>query len=121
ITVSLPTGPTILNETIDPGDTTSLPFVLAPVTLDSYDLTATVTAVGSGVTLNTLTAQASARLNVVDKFVQVTAVTPNPAFVETGVSSTTLSIAVTNVAGVARPATAHTEILAPGGSSQWSD
>jgi uncharacterized membrane protein len=117
VTVTTPTGNQNFSPTIEPGETAVLPINTTPTALGSYDLTAVVVAQDSILATDT----AVARLNVVDKFVQVTAVTANPPFVETGTSSTDLSLTVANIAGIAQNVTAHTEILAPDGSLQWSD
>ena len=66
-------------------------------------------------------ARATAGLNVVDAFVRVLSVNADPAFVETGVSSTTLSVEIANVANVYQEAVAYTQILAPDGSEAWSN
>ncbi|MCP4592596.1 MAG: hypothetical protein GY842_17830, partial [bacterium] len=70
---------------------------------------------------NLIQAQAAANLNVVDAFVRVLAVNADPAFVETGISSSTLSAQVANVANIYRTATARTRILAAGGSQVWTN
>ncbi|MCL4266411.1 MAG: VCBS repeat-containing protein [Anaerolineae bacterium] len=117
VTVTTPTGDQTFSPSLDPGDTAVLPINTSPAALGSYDLIANVVAEDSILATDT----AVARLNVVDKFVQVTAVAANPPFVETGTSSTDLSVTVANVAGIRQDLTAHTQILAPGGSIQWSD
>ncbi|MBX3059649.1 MAG: VCBS repeat-containing protein [Anaerolineae bacterium] len=116
VTVTTPGGDQTYNPTLDPGDTAVLPINTTPASLGSYDLAATVVAQASSLASDT----AVARLNVVDKFVQVTAVAADPPFVETGTSSTDLSVTVANVAGIRQNLIAHSEILAPGGSVQWS-
>ncbi len=117
VTVTTPSGDQTFSPSLDPGDTAVLPINTTPASLGSYDLTAVVVAEDSILAADT----AVARLNVVDKFVQVTAVTADPPFVETGTSSTDLSVTVANVAGIRQALTAHTEILAPDGTVQWSD
>lgn len=119
ITVSTPTGNQNYNPTIAAGGSAVLPISTTPGQLGSYDLTAQVRPTGPNVLLP-MVGTAVARLNVVDKFVQVTAVTADPPFVETGVSSTDLSVEVANVAGVAQNVVAHTEIVDGNGSPQWS-
>ncbi|NHZ72234.1 MAG: hypothetical protein GWP17_04005 [Aquificales bacterium] len=99
ITVTgLPSGDSFFNEAINPGTTVTLPINATPAVLGAFDLEAEVTAVGSF----TLTPQttAVARLNVVDKFLQVTQVIADPDFVETGVSATTLSVEIAGAAAV---------------------
>ncbi|GIK54769.1 MAG: hypothetical protein HND44_04885 [Chloroflexi bacterium] len=117
VTVTTPTGDQTFSPSLNPGDTAVLLINTTPASLGSYDLTAVVVAEDSSLASDT----AVARLNVVDKFVQVTAVTADPPFVETGTSSTDLSVTVANVAGIRQDLIAHTEILAPGGTVQWSD
>ena len=119
ITLDLPAGLQTFNDTIPAGTTTSYDNVLTVAALDTYLLQADVTAVAPDVQLP-VSAQANATLRVVDRFVQLTAVTPTPAFVETGVSSTTLNIDIANVANIARAATAQTNIIAPSGSLSYT-
>ncbi len=121
VSATTPTGIQNFNTTLVPGESTYLPVSTAPVALGSYDVTAEIVPTGPDVTM-AITKTAVARLNVVDKFVQVTAVAATPTFVETGTSSTSLSVDVTNVANTARAANARTAILAPsGGISYTSD
>ena len=81
-------------------------------------LLAEAEATGVGVNAGNFSA-ATGWLNVVDRFVQITAVVVDPPFVETGVSSTTLSIDVANVANVARDAP-RTRLTAEGGAPAYS-
>jgi uncharacterized membrane protein len=115
----LPGGAVQQNLTIDPGATTSLPLGATPATLGVYDLAATITPLTPGLTLD-VTARAEARLNVVDRFVQVTQVSSTPAFVETGGSSTSVAATIANLAGVARPANARTTVAGPDGAPRFS-
>jgi len=118
ITVTgVPGGEQLFTSTINPGQTTSLPVNVTPVSLGSLDLNATAAATVPDVVVPVGTT-ATARLNVVDKFVQVTAVTPNPAFVDTGSSQTTLNINIDNSAGIAQTVTALTEIHDANGTLQ---
>ncbi|MCP4361020.1 MAG: hypothetical protein GY796_23685, partial [Chloroflexi bacterium] len=117
VTVTTPSGNQTFNPTILAGGTAVIPVNTTPAQLGNYDVTAAVVAVGLPVAADT----AVARLNVVDKFVQVIQVTADPPFVETGSSSTDLSIEVANVASIRQDVIAHTEILTPGGGLQWSD
>ena len=120
VTLTLPAGTDTFTTTLAPSAINTVEVAVSGVSLGLQDLTAAATAIGPDVTVANLTASALARLNVVDRYVQITAVTADPAFVETGVSSTTLSIDVTNVANVARAATAHTAIHAPGGGLSYT-
>jgi uncharacterized membrane protein/PKD repeat protein len=121
ITVSgAPGGDLTFDETIAPGETANLPVEITPAALGVYGLTATVSPVDPELTVN-LTRQATARLNVVDKFVQVLRVSADPAFVETGASSTSISVEIANVAGVPQPVNARTAVLAPDGASLFND
>jgi hypothetical protein len=81
------------------------------------DLSATAVVVGQ----DSILSYSNAILNAVDKFVQLTAVIPDPPFVETGVSATDLSIGVANNANILQLATAHVEILPPSGAVQFTD
>ncbi|MCB9418991.1 MAG: hypothetical protein H6667_04265 [Ardenticatenaceae bacterium] len=117
ITVTgLPGGDLFFNETIQPGAAISLPITPAATTQGAYDITATITPVGVGI----IEATAVARFNVVDKFVQVTQVVATPDFVETGISSTDLSVEIANVSGIAQVGNARTAVLAPDGSTAWT-
>ena len=64
---------------------------------------------------------AGAVLKSMPAFINVTALTAAPAFVETGVSSTTLAVAVANIANVPRAVTAQVAILAPDTTPVWTD
>jgi hypothetical protein len=119
ITVDLPSGTQTFNEAIPAGATSSTDYVLAVPTLDTYLLQAEAVAIAPDVQLP-VSAHANASLRVVDKFIQLTAVTPNPPFVETGVSSTTISIEVANIANIARSATAVTAVIAPSGGISFT-
>ena len=118
ITGLSPAPPLLFSPAIPPGATVNLPVTPAPNVMGNFSLTAEIVAdvVGEVEVRRT----AVARLNVVDKFVQVTEVIADPPFVETGVSSTSLSVEVANFAGVALAANAHTAILAPNGSQQFN-
>jgi uncharacterized membrane protein len=116
ITLELATGTSSFTETINPGDTFTAPVSVATTTLALHTLQADVVVVG----LPLVADSAEAHLNVVDRLVQVTAVHADPAFVETGTSSTTLSVDVANVANVPREANARTTILAPTSSTSWT-
>ncbi|MFO7541034.1 MAG: PKD domain-containing protein [Chloroflexota bacterium] len=119
ITVTgLPGGDLLFNETISPGATTNLPIAPTPNVLGNFNLTAVIVAAVAGEV--DVRKTAVARLNVVDKFVQVTQVSADPPFVETGVSSTDLRVEVANFAGVGLAATAETAVFAPDGSQQFS-
>jgi uncharacterized membrane protein len=110
LTVTLPSGVQSFSPSVDPGETTTIPASLNLSTIGLYDLDAEVSVVGE----EWIRANASARLNVVDRFVQLTAVNPDPSFVETGVSSTTISVDISNIANLALASTARTTILEPG-------
>ncbi len=114
ITVTgLPGGSQFFNETIAPGATLNLPVNDTPAAMGAFDVEAAVTYAD-------LTDTAVARLNVVDKFVQITQVRATPDFVETGVSSTDLSVEIANISGVAQDGNARTAVLAPDGSTEWT-
>ncbi|MCB9134944.1 MAG: hypothetical protein H6636_05935 [Anaerolineales bacterium] len=117
LTVTLPSGTQTFNPTINPGDTSSYEFPVSSPTIGLLGLSATATVADHP----TISDSADAVLNTVDKFVQLTAVIPNPPFVETGVSSTDISISVANNANILQPATAHLEILHPSGAVQFAD
>jgi hypothetical protein len=120
VTVELPSGTTTFNTNLAPGLTDSTVYAVSSPALGLHDLTATARATAPDVLLPGLIDEAEATLNVVDRFIQLTAVKANPAFVETGVSSTTLSIDVSNIANIAWQATAETQILAPGGGINYT-
>ena len=111
LTVSLPSGTSMSNIELTPDEIATFDYPITETTLGMYQLTAE--AVVSGITTD-IRAIDAAQLNVVDKFVQVTAVTADPPFVESGSSATNLSLDITNVANLSQPATARTTILAPG-------
>jgi uncharacterized membrane protein len=111
ITATLPEGDQSTMQTLDPGASAELLYTTTPGALGLYAIEAEVVADVPEL----VQTSASAGLNVVEKFLQITAVTPTPDFVETGTSSTVIDINTTNYAGLAIPATAHVEALAPGG------
>jgi uncharacterized membrane protein/PKD repeat protein len=119
VTTTLPTGVDTFDVTLVPSATDTTTLVVSSAVLGLYPLSAEATATGPDVPAG-ISDTTTAYLNVVDRFVQVTAVTANPAFVETGVSSTTLSVDVTNVANVLQSTTARTTLLAPDGSTSWT-
>jgi transglutaminase-like putative cysteine protease/uncharacterized membrane protein len=120
VTVTLPGGVSTLNPTVAAGATYTATVPASSPTLGQFSLLVEAEATGAGVTMPGIAASAAGWLNVVDKFVQITAVVVDPPFVETGVSSTTLSIDVANVANVARDATARAELRAEGGALVYS-
>ncbi len=101
---------------VSPGATVSFVYPMTVADLGLYDLDAMAVVVGD----ESIYAHAAASLNVVDRYVQLTAVIPDPAYVETGVSSTTLSIEVANVANVTQDAVAHTVIQSPTGAVSYT-
>ena len=104
------------NIILSPGQAISVATIITPTSQGLYTFQATVGAVESAL----IQRQAVASLKVVDAFVRVLAVTPTPDFVETGVSSTTLSINVANIANVLRSAIVQTTIYSVAGSLVYS-
>ena len=112
------TGPTDVQSfiwVIEPGGAVTQTISTTPADLGVYDILAEVVAIVPDGELD-VSVQAKARLNVVDRFVQLTAVTPNPDFVDTGTSSTTISIDVSNIANIALPVNARTTIQTSSGA-----
>lgn len=120
ITTTLPSGEGTLSPTVAAGDTYTTTINASAAAVGQYTLLAEATASGAGVELPGITVTATGWLNVVERFVQLTAVTPDPAFVETGVSSTTVRIDVVNVANIPQDATAQLRILADDASLSYS-
>ncbi|MGB0383411.1 MAG: FG-GAP-like repeat-containing protein [Ardenticatenaceae bacterium] len=104
-----------------PGGLYTIPLTVTPTALGFYTIDSSVVAIGEEELLQYIQADTTAGLNVVDAFVRILQVTADPSFVETGVSSTTLSVDVANIANIYLPANARTQILAENGSTQWSD
>jgi uncharacterized membrane protein len=119
VTVTLPDETLAFQQTIAPGATAQTAVPAAASDLALYLIEAQVTAVNTP--LDYITAQAQARLNVVDRFIQVTAVAADPPFVETGVSSTTLQVEIANIAGIGQSGVVDTAVYAANGALQWSD
>ncbi len=119
VTVTLPGGVQTFQQTVTPGATENTAVPTASADLGLQLLQAEVRALNTP--LDYLTAQAEARLNVVDRFVQVTAVSADPPFVETGISSTTLQAEIANIAGVGLSGVVETAVVAPDGTPQWND
>lgn len=120
VTVTLPNGPQSFNVLVNPGATVSTTYALSNSVTGLINVSAQATAVGPEIGLSGLSASATTRLNVLDRLVQLTAVNPNPAFVETGISSTTLQIEVNNLANLPLDSTALITITSPGGSTAYS-
>ncbi len=120
MTLTAPAGATpswtTMTTPLEPGEVISIPITMTSNVkgLDSFQVV--VAAAESALIVR----QVQAALNVVDAFVRVTQVWAEPPFVETGTSSTTLSVEIANVANVYRPALAQTSITAGGGSVVWS-
>jgi uncharacterized membrane protein len=119
VTVTLPTQTLTFQQTIEPGATEYTAVPASNAELGLYLIKAEATAID--VPFDYLTAQAEARLNVVDRFIQVTAVTADPPFVETGESSTTLQVEIANIAGIGLSSEVETAVYAPNGTLQWND
>ncbi|MBI1299963.1 DUF11 domain-containing protein, partial [bacterium] len=115
----LPGADLTFNEPLAPGETRTLPVDATPAALGIFDLTATVDPVVADLTVN-LRREAQARLNAVDKFVQVTQVLADPPFVDSGGSATDLSVRVANIGGVLRTAVAGVVVTAPSGAVEFS-
>ena len=116
LTLTLPSGVQTFNQLLDPGETTTFPTLLDLPATGLYDLDAEVSVQEEA----WITEAASALLNVVDRYIQLTRVSPEPAFVETGSSSTTVSVDIDNIANLALPSTARTTILAPGSGTAYT-
>jgi uncharacterized membrane protein len=117
VTVTLPSGTQHFTPTLTPSETFSATFLAGSPILGLHELTAQAAVPGTGIARQSL-----ATLNVVDRFVQLTRVQPNPDFVESGAGSTTVFIDVSNIANVVQQATARTTIEAPaGGISHTGD
>jgi uncharacterized membrane protein len=101
---------------VNPGETSSFEFPVSSPSLGLFALDAVAVVVGQ----DSILSNSNAVLNVVDKFVQLTAVTPDPPFVETGVSATDISITVANNANILQPATAHLDILHASGAVSYT-
>ncbi|MCB0114319.1 MAG: hypothetical protein KDD84_09525, partial [Caldilineaceae bacterium] len=120
ITVTgLPGADLTFDETIAPGVTRSLPVDVTPAALGSFDLAAAVDPVVPDLTLN-LRSEAKARLNTVDKFVQVTQVLADPPFVETGSSNADLRVEVANLSGILQASNVDVNVLDAAGATQFS-
>jgi len=102
--------------TLAPGATHAVDNPLTIADIGLYDLNAVAQVIDNAL----ISTEASARLNVVDRFVQLTVVQPVPSFVETGSSSSTISIEVANIANIAQNAMARTTIQASGGGLAYS-
>ncbi|CAG0927925.1 hypothetical protein TFLX_00702 [Thermoflexales bacterium] len=113
VTVTLPNGSQSFNISLNPGATITYTYLVSGSAVGLLDLMGQAEAIGPEVGLSGLSASATARLNVVDRFVQLTAVNPDPSFVETGVSSTTIKIEVNNLASLPIAATARIAVTAP--------
>ena len=122
LTTTLPGSVAVEQAILNPGETYAVNYPLSIADIGLYDLSSIVEVVGQ----ETIAASAEAKLNVVDRFVQLTSVQPDPDFVETGTSTSTststIFIEVANIANLAQDATARTTINAPDGTlAYYSD
>ncbi len=118
-TIELPTGTQTFADTIPAGGSQSYDYPISSPALGTFTLQAEAVAIAPDVQ-QLISDQADATLRVVDRFVQLTAVSPTPAFVETGVSATVLNIEVSNVANLARNAVAETAVIASSGGISYT-
>lgn len=112
LTVTLPSGAQINSPTVPAGDSTTFEYTVSSASTGQFTLDADITAQGAP----DVSDNVAATFRVVDQFYLITAVTPDPAFVETGVSSADISIDVTNFAFVPGAGSADVEIIAPSGA-----
>ncbi len=118
VTVTRPGAPLTFQATVPPGATESATIPVSTAALGIYLLEAEATALEAPISY--ITARAEARLNVVERFIQVTAARTDPPFVETGVSSTTVQVEISNVAGIGQSATVVATLQDPAGAVQWT-
>ncbi len=116
----MPTGTQTFNVDLDPGATISYTYPVSGSAVGLINLNGQATAIGPGDVPSGLSVSASARLNVIDRFVQLTAVDPNPAFVEAGTSSTHIAIEVNNLANLPIDTAAQITITSPTGGDVYS-
>jgi uncharacterized membrane protein/uncharacterized protein YegL len=121
VTVTLPQDVLAFEQTLLPGEIVTTAVPVSSNQLGLYTIEALATVLELDEEMPPVTAVAEASLNVVDRFVQVVDVAADPAFVETGVSTTTLRAEIANVAGLHQEVTADVAIQAPSGAAQWSD
>ncbi|MFN8595366.1 MAG: transglutaminase domain-containing protein, partial [Anaerolineae bacterium] len=120
ITVSLPSGSQSFNVPINPGATVTYTYALSNSVTGLLNVNAQATAIGPEIKLSGLSTSATTRLNVLERFVQLTAVNPNPAFVEAGLSSSTIAIEVNNFANIPIDTTALITIASPANTVAYS-
>ncbi len=117
VSATVPAGLQAFSATLNPGETDSFVYPVSSPGAGIVTVSAQAVATGADVTLPSLGASAAARLNVVDRFVQLTSVQPEPSFVEAGVSSTNIFMQANNLANLPIDATARLNLLAPGGAA----
>jgi uncharacterized membrane protein len=120
VTATLPTGVQTFNVDLDAGATITYTYPVSGSAIGLLNLSAQAEAIGPGGVPSGLNTSAAARLNVIDRFVQLTAVTPKPAFVETGTSSTAAVIEVNNLANLPIDTTAQITITSPSGNDVYT-
>jgi uncharacterized membrane protein/PKD repeat protein/uncharacterized protein YegL len=121
VTVTLPSGALTFAETLPPGATLTTTVPVSATQLGLHTIQAAAAAQEMDNDLPPVTAVAETYLNVVNNFVQVTTVMADPPFVETGVSTATLTAEIANVAGLRQPVMAEAAVTAPSGLVRWSD
>jgi hypothetical protein len=102
--------------TLTPKQAIEIPVVIVPEDLGWMQLGAHTEAIED----DFIQAQAKASLKVVGAYMRVLSLDADPPFVETGVSSTALSVQVANVANVYRDVDAQTHAYASDGSLVWT-
>ncbi len=120
VSVTLPSGLQTFNATLDPGETSSHTYPVSSASVGVVDVSAQAVATGPDITLPSLGASAATRLNVVERFVQLTAVHPEPGFVETGSSSTKIYVDVNDLANLPIDAAAQLNLIEPGGEDVYT-
>ncbi|WP_205704014.1 transglutaminase domain-containing protein, partial [Candidatus Chloroploca sp. Khr17] len=116
----LPGLPTPQIITLDPDEVVDVPIPLSPLNTGFTLLLGRVRVVESGASAGSFATEASLGLHVVERFVRVLEVRATPAFVETGVSSTTLSLHLANLTNMPLETTARVRLLAPDATAVYS-
>ncbi len=105
---------------LQPGEEHSIQIDVTPTDTGLYQVKANITPVDASGAATGDPTSTSVSVSTADTFAQTLLVMPEPPFVETGVSSTTLTTLIANVANVPIIVVAHTSIISSSGSVAWS-
>ena len=121
LTITTPSGTSTFAPTVPAGSHHSESVSLPNSALGFYALAAAAVVVDTGAHIPATLEEATAVLNVVDAFLEISNITADPPFVESATGQSDLTMQVRNIANVPFETTAVIEIVASDGTVQFSD